>query len=93
MLYNEKMWQKATASPAPQCGDDITRHPRFYAFLRYCDPVGWYADFYTLDKVSAAVGHEFTVTAYHDIGPQAGWIHSVMTLVPRRLQGGRPACA
>lgn len=53
LLYSDRRWELLMGCPVPE--GPAWRHPRYADFVRACDSVGLYADFYTEEKLAKLV--------------------------------------
>ncbi len=76
MLYTDVLWRIATGKEPPSY-DDMTPED-FAAFVRYCDAVGDYADFYTPEKLADLVEDLFTVESWSPIREDGGYAVAIL---------------
>lgn len=53
VLYSDKRWEEMMGESVPS--GPTWQHPRFQEFVRKCDTVGQYADWYNAEKIAALV--------------------------------------
>lgn len=58
-LYSDKRWTEMMNEPLPI---NTHEHPRFQEYVRKCDNVGFYADWYNEDKIKELVKDFATIT-------------------------------
>lgn len=67
MLYSDKGYEKYTGQPTPPIHVDITKTSNYDSFVRAFDNFGYYADFYTPEKISLKVGDFLKILDYNYI--------------------------
>lgn len=72
MLYTDHLFRVMTGQEPGGIDDDVTRHPRFAQFVRGCDAVGHYADWYTPEKLAKRCAGLFDVAEWHYLRPDKG---------------------
>lgn len=77
-LYSARRWREMTGTEPPE---RTWEHPKFHQFVRACDGVGQWADWYDLDKLQRVVGDFAEVASCEDLydGQMVG-----VVLRPRR---------
>ena len=83
MLYSDVMWREATGTELPAVDSDVADHPSFGRYVRFCDAVGTYADWYSPERLEARVGEFLATTDIHYIGK--GRRHIIATFTPRPM--------
>ena len=53
VLYSDRRWEEMMGEPVPS--EPTWKHPRFDEFVKKCDTVGQYADWYNAEKIAALV--------------------------------------
>lgn len=77
MLYTDELWRIATGKEPPSY-DDMTPED-FATFVRFCDAVGDYADFYTPEKLAELVDGLFTIRSWMPIREDRGYAVAILT--------------
>jgi len=83
MLYTDHMWRLATGQEPPPMDVPPWTNSEFPRFVRFCDAVGDYADWYSVEKVNHFVGDFLTVTNWEYLREDNGY--AVVTLKRSRL--------
>lgn len=64
MLYSDRGWSKHVGDPVPAYDSEVTEDGRFMDFVRVFDAVGFYADWYSLERLEWRFGDLVDVTSY-----------------------------
>jgi len=51
MLYTDHLWMQATKTPTPPIDFEMDTHPAFLDFVRFCDAVGFHAEWYNEERM------------------------------------------
>ena len=78
MLYTDHLWRQATGTEPPPIEDPVWLHDKFTAFVRFCDAVGDYADWYTADKLAYMTEDFLTLHEWHYIREDHGYAVAIL---------------
>lgn len=78
MLYTNHLFRIATGEDPGDLFSDVTEHPAFARYVRFCDAVGDYADWYTKDRLGACLPEGWLVAKWHYLRPDRGYAVAIV---------------
>jgi len=72
MLYTDHLFRTMTKQEPGGIDDDVSQHPAFERYVRGCDAVGYYADWYTPEKLLKRCAGLFDLAEWHYLRPDRG---------------------
>ena len=81
MLYSDKGWTWATGTEPPPIDADVREHPDFQKFVSAFDGVGYYANWFSREKIEHLVGDFLEIVRWEYLGEYSRY--SATTLKPK----------
>jgi SAM-dependent methyltransferase len=72
MLYTDHMFRIATGEDPGDVASDVAEHPAFRRFVRFCDAVGDYADWYSFERLKSRLPTGWYIASWDYLRPDRG---------------------
>lgn len=70
MLYTKELFKEATGEdPVKHVKSDVSKHPKFQDYVRWCDAVGYYADWYNMEKLNYLISDFLRIESFGYLCP------------------------
>lgn len=73
MLYTDHLWRIATRTEPGSIEQDVRHHPMFDHYVRFCDAVGSYSDWYSREKLEYRFGDFLEITFFDYLREDKGY--------------------
>jgi len=73
MLYTDNLWRIATRTEPGPIEQDVRHHPMFQHYVRFCDAVGGYSDWYSREKIEYRFGDFLEITFFDYLREDKGY--------------------
>ena len=72
MLYTNHLFRMMTGADPGPIDSDVTDHEMFRKYVRKCDAVGFYADWYSRERLEHRIGDFLKIESYDYLRPDNG---------------------